>query len=305
MERRRHLAGCLKQLAVARTCGRVAGFFHPTFFEVQKPPGTQTLNPIEFIGFRGLGLITGSGFRVDSRSCKLETLRTPRREEEGKPSIDWVGLAGLRMASGPSEDGWDGHRHLTISNRVLELDFPNILEMCIFFYLSIYFFIYESMNGPEGVLVVLIIWSPCLRFFDSSVYSWHDYHCSQHSHFAAMAVKPIDGDHGSHHHHRQIQYSELSALRGAAGDIRNAVEPQTKSGRSCGRSLQSTTNPKAFNPPHPPPQCSKPFPVVCPSKSSEALRGGAPTVASEGQAAEGMSIRLGFYIRVSHPAVES
>ena len=123
--------------------------------------------------------------------------------------------------------------------------------------------------------------------------------------FVAMVVKPIDGDHRNHHLHRQIQYSELSALRGAAGDIRNAVEPQTKSGLSCGRSLQSTTNPKAFNPPHPPPQCSKPFPVVCPSMSSEALRGGAPTVASEGQAAEGMSIRLGFYIRVSHPAVES
>ncbi|OLQ08560.1 hypothetical protein AK812_SmicGene7905 [Symbiodinium microadriaticum] len=34
------------------------------------------------------------------------TLAEYRREEEGKPSIDWVGLAGLRMASGPSEDGW-------------------------------------------------------------------------------------------------------------------------------------------------------------------------------------------------------
>lgn len=32
------------------------------------------------------------------------TLAEYRREEEGKPSIDWVGLAGLRMASGPSEE---------------------------------------------------------------------------------------------------------------------------------------------------------------------------------------------------------
>ena len=42
---------------------------------------------------------------------KPETLHIDRREEEGKPSVDWVGLAGLRQTSGgPSEDGWGFHR---------------------------------------------------------------------------------------------------------------------------------------------------------------------------------------------------